>query len=311
MKRTSLVLTCCLLLGGGAPVLAHYPMLHADTGFVEPGEDVAIEFSIGHPFANDRFHVNRPGVVRVVPPLGGRPKYLTAAVTTAGTERLRAWRVNYTPQLAGDHVVSFTCRPYTEPPQRQIDDYAKLVVHAKGAQIGWDRIVGDPIEIVPLTRPYGLPVGATFRGKVLLHNRPYEGAVLEAETYTDTVPDPLPELMTYRRAEHTDANGSFAITLDRRGWWLLSVATDGGPGQQGTSRRRVQRAVFWLFVGEWDESQRRPLPPLPEAPQRQGIALPAPSGAWGGGALFGTLHLLLLLGLAWGASRLPLSRGAR
>ena len=59
------------------------------------------------------------------------------------------------------------------------------------------------------------------------------------------------------------------------------MATDGGPGEQGLSRRRVQRAVFWLFIGEWDDSFRRPLPPIPEPPEdpeRQGIALPLDEG---------------------------------
>ena len=87
-----------------------------------------------------------------------------------------------------------------------------------------------------------------------------EGAV-EAETYTDQVPDPLPELMEYRRWEQTDADGRFSITLDRAGWWLLSVASDGGPGEQGSLMPNpCVRAVFWVYVGPWDESQRRVFP---------------------------------------------------
>ena len=320
MQRTSVGLTLCLAVAAGAPVLAHYPMLEADAGIVDPGETVTVEFSVGHPYTNDRFPVRRPALVDAWSPTAGRPAHLTAAVTTAGTPEVRAWRVQYTAQAPGDHVLSFRGMPYSEPPKRQIDDYAKLIVHVRGAQIGWNRVVGDPLEIVPLTRPYGLPVGATFRGKVLLNHHPYADGVLEAETYTDTLPDPLPELMEYRRAERTDAEGGFSITLDRRGWWLLSLATDGGPGEQGLSNQRVQRAVLWLFVGEWDDSQRRVLPPIPAEPreatpldpERQGFpALPratASPGEWRARVLWATLHLTLLLGLVWGASRLPRSR---
>ncbi|MEZ6184225.1 MAG: DUF4198 domain-containing protein [Planctomycetota bacterium] len=316
MQRTRLALTGILVLAAGAPVLAHYPMLEAEAPIVEPGETVTVEFSVGHPYTNDRFPVRRPARVRAFSPSSGRPAYLTAAITTAGTPEVRAWRVDYTPDVPGDHVLSFTGLPYSEPPRRQIDDYAKLVLHARGAQIGWNRVVGDPLEIVPLTRPYGLPVGATFRGKVLLHDQPFADGVLEAETYTDVTPDPLPELMEYRRAERTDPNGCFAVTLDRAGWWLLSVATDGGPGEQGLSNRRVQRAVFWLWVGPYDASMRRALPPIPAEPravdpERQGLALPAPGPDAGWRAWLGwaTLHLALALGLGWGIARLPRGRG--
>ena len=257
MKR---LLAALGLLALAATAHAHYPVLEADTPEVHPGETVTIDFGNGHPFLNDRFHVSRPRRVDVLDPWGGRHS-LTAAITTAGTPHVRAWRVQHTLPDAGDYVFGFDCGPFVEPPQRQINDYAKLIVHAHGAQVGWDQLLGHPLEILPLTRPYALPVGATFRGRVLLQGEPMGEAAVEAETYTDTLPDPLPELARYRRDERCDADGNFAITLDRPGWWLLSVATDGGPGRQGSSPFPVDRAVLWLFVGDHDGS-RRPLAPV-------------------------------------------------
>lgn len=243
-----------LLLALVATALGHYPMLEPDRAIVDPGQAVTIEYSIGHPFVNDRFPARKPRV-KVFDPQG-LSQDLTA---TPATPEQRAWRVSYTPEREGDYVFAWTGGLFSEPPQRQVFDFGKVVIHARGAQIGWSQVVGHELEIVPLTRPYGVPVGTSWRGQVLLGGQPMIGGVVEAETYTEAVPEPLPELMEYRRAERTDPQGCFAVTFDRAGWWLLSVATDGGPGEQGSSPRPQRRAVFWLFVGGWDESRTRPL----------------------------------------------------
>ncbi len=36
-----------------------------------------------------------------------------------------------------------------------IEHYTKVVVDAFSAETGWDRLVGFPVEIEPLTRPFG------------------------------------------------------------------------------------------------------------------------------------------------------------
>jgi len=266
----AVVLAAGLLAAGTAA--AHYPMLEAERAVVDPGTPVRIRYAIGHPFVNDRFDVRPPQAVLVYYPQRRRPRELTDAVTETGSDALRAYDVVFTPPKPGDYVLSWRCGIFSEPPQRQVDDYAKLILHARGGQVGWDRAIGDPLEIVPLTRPYGLPVGATFRGQVLENGLPMQDGVVEAETYAERIPEPLPELMEYRRAERTDPSGCFAVTFDEPGWWLLSVATDGGPGQQGGARAGtvVKRAVLWLFVGPWDESHARDLTPIAVTPAGEG-----------------------------------------
>jgi cobalt/nickel transport protein len=251
MRRPLLLLLTAVLLA--APLVrAHYPMLIVDKPFLAAGDPVTIDFTIGHPYVNDRFPAERPTRVRVFTPVTG-PQDLTARVTTETVtfqdQQLQSHRLTYTPRRTGDYVFSWELRLFTEPPRRQVIDFAKVIVHVGEDQIGWWHKVGTPIEIVPLTRPYAIKVGDTFRGQVFEGRGPMMGGVVEGETYTDVMPYPAPELAFTRRAERTDPNGVFSMTLDRAGWWLLSVATDGGPGEQGGLEHPAQRAVLWVFVG--------------------------------------------------------------
>lgn len=254
MRRSPLALVAAaLLLAAGAPPgWAHYPMLIASTPFASPGDEVRIDFTIGHPYVDDRFAAERPGRVRVHPPVG--PAQDVTAHVTTGTltydgVQLDMHQLAYKVRKPGDYIFSYECRLFTEPPQRQVIDFAKVIIHTGDAQIGWWRQVKTPLEIVPLTRPYALQPGDTFRGQVLELERPMAAGVVEGESYIDPRPDPMPELAFTRRAERTDAAGCFSMTLDRAGWWLLSVATDGGPGEQGLLGHPAHRAVLWVYVG--------------------------------------------------------------
>jgi cobalt/nickel transport protein len=250
MRRSIIVLTALVL---AAPLVhAHFPMLIVDRPFLAPGDEVTIDFTIGHPYVNDRFAAERPTRVRVFTPLGGAQD-LTARVTTQTVtfqdEALQSHRVAFTPRKTGDYVFSWELKLFNEPPKRLVIDFAKVVVHVGEDQIGWWQKVGTPIEIVPLTRPYAIKPGDTFRGQVFEGRGPMMGGVVEGETYTDVMPYPAPELAFTRRAERTDSTGAFSMTLDRAGWWLISVASDGGPGEQGSLDHPAQRAVLWVYVG--------------------------------------------------------------
>ncbi len=254
-RRAALAVVFVLAgLGALAQARAHYPVLSPDAPRVEKGETVTVGCWVGHPFVDDRFPMARPTRVRVFNPLGVATD-LTGKLERFGAPETPAWRVAFAPDKTGDWILSWQLQVF-EPPQRRVTDHAKVVVHVGRDQVGWSRPLGDPLEIVPLTRPYGLPAGAAFRGQVLEEGRPMLGGVVEAETYhRGPLPDPLPELAAYRRAERTDPTGCFAIGLDRPGWWLLSVASDGGPGEQG-GVPIVTRAALWVFVGDLPPPRR-------------------------------------------------------
>ncbi|MGE0709953.1 MAG: DUF4198 domain-containing protein [Planctomycetota bacterium] len=276
-----------VFLGLSAVALAHFPMTLTPEPMTEPGQPVEFLITNGHPFMNDRFDAPRPDRVGVLPPerrfrdLSGE-KYLSKVKTPQGTE---AYLLRYTPESAGDWIFSFHTGEVREKPNRRVADYVKLVLHVRhetGAQIGWRRVIGDPLEIVPYTRPYALPVGTAFRGRVVYNRHsgprgrditsvPLIEGVVEAECFT---PDKRPGwayLPENRLAVQTDERGYFTVTLPQEGWWMLSCATDGGPGEQGLTPILARRAVLWLYAGRtvWDRAREQ------EA-KRQAGAKPAP-----------------------------------
>lgn len=262
----------------GVSAFAHYPLIDTPEGVARAGQPVSFLVSSGHPFMNDR--VDAPELTRagVYPPqrrYRNLSKTTVATITSRGT---KAYRVTHTPKFSGDWIYSFHCGETVEKPQRRVTDYVKLVLHVRhgtGAQIGWRRVVGDPLEVVPMTRPYLIPRGSVFRGKVLFNrklgprdfkSRPMEDGVVEAESYS---PDRRPGhsyLPESRLGVTTDKNGVFAITLPTAGWWMISVATDGGPGEQGLTAIAQRRASLWVQVGGTTYDRYPPV--LGKAPPR-------------------------------------------
>lgn len=250
-----------LVLAMGGAALAHYPMIETPEGIVAPNAPVTFVIASGHPFMNDRVETPKVGRVGVYPPQR-RFRDLTKTVSAIKTaEGVGAFRLVHTPKFSGDWIYSFHCGETVEKPQRRVSDYVKLILHVRtetGTQIGWRRTIGDPLEIVPLTRPYLIPVGSVFRGKVLFNqpqgprdftSRPMVEGVVEAESYT---PDGRPGhayLPANRLGVLTDDRGVFAITLPTAGWWMITLATDGGPGEQGLSPIAQRRAALWVQVG--------------------------------------------------------------
>jgi cobalt/nickel transport protein len=264
MKRaTPWILTLGLALLIVAPAAwAHYPMLLTGPAVIQRGDVVKITYTNGHPYADDRFPPPAPERVGVYLPGRTKMRDLIAAVTSGGTAELPTWHLEHRPKRAGDYIYSWHCGMFFEKPSRNVEDYAKLVIHVSdgtGAQVGWDRAIGDPLEIVPLTRPYSVPVGGLFRAQVLLSEQPFAAANVEAETWGDpatkTDSDYLPDT---RFNVKTDPNGVFGLALPKAGWWVISCATDGGPGEQGQQRGVAQRATFWVHVGGtvWDRKKK-------------------------------------------------------
>ncbi len=86
----------------------------------------------------------------------------------------RTWEASYTIRKPGDYIFYFEPNPYWEISEEKfIIHYPKVVINALGKEGKWFREVGLPVEIVPLTRPYGIWVGNTFQGIVKAGENPY------------------------------------------------------------------------------------------------------------------------------------------
>ncbi len=128
----------------------------------------------------------------------------------------------------GDYVFYIEPAPYYEPAEKKmIVHYTKVVVDFQGAEQGWDALVGLPVEIEPLVRPYGLWTGNSFRGIVRQGGKPVPFATIEVEYYNEggRVKPPNDAFLT--QVIKADAAGVFSYTMPRAGWWGFAALVDG------------------------------------------------------------------------------------
>jgi cobalt/nickel transport protein len=104
--------------------------------------------------------------------------------------------------------------------------YAKVVVDGFGGGDGWDAMIGMPVEIRPLVRPYGVWTGNIFRGVVERRGKPVPFAEIEVEWMNDgSVQPPADAFVT--QVIRADAAGTFAYAMPRAGWWGFAALVDG------------------------------------------------------------------------------------
>ncbi|SDX64126.1 cobalt/nickel transport protein [Allochromatium warmingii] len=164
-----------------------------------------------------------------------------------------AYRASYPLQQPGDHVFFIEPAPYWEPAEGvMIVHYTKVVVDGFSGGGGWDASVGFPVEIQPLTRPYGLWTGNLFRGLVLRNGQPVPFAEVEVEWRNDgSLTAPADAFVT--QVIKTDAQGVFAYAMPRAGWWGFAALLDGEQPMTNPAGVAVPvelGAVMWVRTRE-------------------------------------------------------------
>jgi len=118
-------------------------------------------------------------------------------------------------------------KPYYEPAEGvYIKQIAKVYISAFGWEEGWDKPIGAEVEIVPLTRPFGIWKGNTFVGKVLKDGKPLKGARVEIEYY-NTEGVKYPNETLYTQVVKTDENGNVTVYLRKGGSYDILVSPQG------------------------------------------------------------------------------------
>lgn len=156
----------------------------------------------------------------------------------------------------GDYVFYIEPAPYWEPAeQKMIVHYTKVVVDAFGAEEGWDRMVGFPVEIEPLVRPYGLWAGNTFRGVVRRNGEPVPFAEVEVEYYNRGKEVAIPAGAFVTQVIKADAHGVFSYTMPRAGWWGFAALVEGEKQMANPQGRKVDvelGALLWVRTVEME-----------------------------------------------------------
>ena len=255
------------------PAAAHYHILLPEKGSVERELPVKLTLRFGHPFEHQMFPTTKPTSVIVIMP-DGQHVDLTEKLekydlpgTDGNPASGYAW--TYTPTSRGDHVFFVRCEPQWMPIEKEfLDDTVKVILHVQ-TQNGWDTVAGEGMELIPLTRPYGLRAGTVFQvsahGKPApgslprrnitvfpaSENQPLANALVEVERYNATPPKKLPPDEFITRTVKTDPNGVATVTLPESGWWAITAVHDGGTRVRDGKAFPVKvRSTLWVPVDE-------------------------------------------------------------
>jgi uncharacterized GH25 family protein len=124
-----------------------------------------------------------------------------------------------------------------------IDKYAKSVINASSGDGNFSAVVGQDLEIVPLTNPADARVGEYFKVKALHKGEPaaipvwatYDGFVTEYEN-------------TYAYYTESDAEGIANIKITAPGTWLVRASKENDPGVEGQYDARSIRSTLTFAV---------------------------------------------------------------
>lgn len=234
-------LACALILGlAPALALGHFQELIPSTDILteSTGKPLKLDLLFTHPMQRGPAMDMGPPIRFGVLGAQGREE-LTNHLKPVQVDGKRAYTADYRVRQPGDHVFFLEPAPYWEPAEGvMIIHYTKVVVSAFGGEEGWETAVGLPVEIEPLTRPYGLWAGNLFQGVVKQDGKPVPFATVEVEWRNDgslaTPPDPY-----VTQVVRADANGVFAYAMPRAGWWGFAALLDGATPMRNPEGREV------------------------------------------------------------------------
>src|SRR5262249_18998256 len=168
--KYAIVGLAALLVGISAhPSRAHFQELIPTSNILE-GEsqrDLALSAVFTHPMEGaPTMDMGRPVKFGVIGRDAERIDLLPALkqVSVGGKQ---AFTVKYHIPEPANYIFYIEPAPYWESSEsKMLIHYTKVVVNAYGADDGWDQMTGAPIEIKPLTRPFGLWTNNVFSGVV-------------------------------------------------------------------------------------------------------------------------------------------------
>lgn len=251
-----ILVSIILLSAVSASTWAHFPILLHDSPWAKANQPVNFFFVYGHPYEREWVNTGSVSRIMAISPTGAQQDISSSStketVTIRGEEIQRlAWQFKPTEQ--GDYLIAVDSKPYVSRSNTAYQDFIKIILHTE-RQDGWRQRTGQPIEIVPLTRPYGFEAGSLFTGRVMLGDQPVADAEVEVEQYLTEEPDldSLPPDPFITRVVVTDPNGVFHITLPQAGWWVVACAVDGvgRHTQDGKSYPLNGVAAMYIYVDE-------------------------------------------------------------
>jgi len=253
MKRAAVSLLACLLWNWLAAAVAwgHFQVLLPSQDVVAglDGGSVDLAILFTHPMEQGPvMEMAAPRQFGVL--VHGKKHDLRASLRAKRVDGKTTYACTARLAEPGDYVFYLEPAPYWEPSEEKlIVHYTKVVVDYLGAERGWDAMVGFPVEIEPLVRPFGLWTGNTFRGIVRHNGRPVPLATIEVEYFNEGARVKPPNGAFVTQVVKADAAGVFSYTMPRAGWWGFAALVPGDEKMKAPNGKLVdveQGGLMWV-----------------------------------------------------------------
>ncbi len=251
-----------LFLGWPALVWAHFLITVPSRGggYGVRGQETSFWLLFGHPFEGILYDLKVPRAYMINP--SGQKESLSLVRIevkdyASGKKRF-GYRASYLPTRRGDYLLCVVSQPYLNEEEGVVwQDHIKVPFHVQ-VEKGWENRCGFTLEMVPLTRPYGLRVGQVLRGRVLLQGKPAAGVTIEVEKFNGFyIPDEKLPVDAYGRINDplitqtlvTDEEGYFVVGFPEAGWWVVNASVSAGKTHYANRTfPLVIRSGMWIYV---------------------------------------------------------------
>jgi len=240
-----------MICGVSLPVQAHFQVLLPSDDIVtaEGTRTVNLTIMFTHPMEQGPLMNMEMPVQFGVLSMNAK-KDLRETLETHLIEKNTTFSSSYKFTAPGDHIFYLQPAPYWEPAEEvMIVHYTKVIVNAMGAESGWDAMVGFPVEIEALVRPYGLWTGNVFRGIVKKNGKPVPFAEIEVEYYNEGRKVAIPADAFITQVIKADANGVFSYAMPKAGWWGFAALLEGDENMKNPEGKEVEvemGALIWI-----------------------------------------------------------------
>ena len=233
--------------------LAHFGMIIPSKEVVgkDDPREISLTLQFTHPFeGGPQMDLAKPDKFGVV--VEDKVTDLTGTLSEKKVEGESTWETTYKITRPADYIFFMQPKPYWEPAEDKfIIHFTKVIVDALGAETGWDNPIaeaaGIPVEIVPLSRPYGLYASNLFTGRVFRDGKPVPNAEVEVE-FWGRGKTKAPTDSHIRQVIKTDPNGVFSYAMPKPGWWGFSAIMEGPESikHEGKDKKVEIGAVIWV-----------------------------------------------------------------
>lgn len=233
-------------------VFAHFMVVQTSSPIVveKDKSEITIDVRFAHPFEQGVMDMAMPAQFGVMS--HGKKVSLLGSLKEIKKGNTRSFVTTYKINKPGDHIFYIEPKAYWEPAEDKfIIHYTKTVVSAFGLEEGWDEMVGFPIEIKPLTRPYGLWSGNVFQGQVLMNGKPVPNAEIEITYDNKGGMVGSPAEVFNIQVVMADKNGIFTYAMPKAGWWgfaALEEAENKLKDPDGNEKPIEIGAVIWVHA---------------------------------------------------------------